>query len=128
MEPPIRVLVTAFAPVPGSSPHASAVLGMAQALRAELDLVTLKSEHLSHREDVGLARMFRVPVGMGTPQEQRETFGRAVSRQVEGQTYDAVHVRGPIEGQVVAERKDALSFRFIYEIATFPDEAEGQAA
>jgi glycosyltransferase involved in cell wall biosynthesis len=128
MEPPIRVLVTAFAPVPGSSPHASAVLGMAQALRAELDLVTLKNELLSHREDIGLARMFRVPVGMGTPHEQREAFGRAVSRQVEGQTYDAVHVRGPIEGQVVAERKEALSFRFIYEIATFPDEAEGQAA
>ena len=122
---PIRVLVTAYAVVPGSSPHAAAVLGLAAALQADMDIVTLKGETLSHMERVGEARMFRVPVGIGTEQEQRETFCRAVRRQIDAEPYDVVHVRGPIEGLVAAERRGTLGFRFVYEVATFPDESEG---
>jgi glycosyltransferase involved in cell wall biosynthesis len=122
---PIRVLCTAFAPVPGSSPHASALLGMAAAIRGELDLITIKTESLSHMEHHGDARLYRVPVGLGSAREQRETFGRACVRQLESQPYDVVHVRGPLEGRLLAERKKANHFRFVYEVATFPDEAEG---
>ncbi len=121
---PIRVLATAFAPVPGSSPHAAAMLGLAAAVHGELDLVTVKTDALSHVEDVPGARMFRVPVGVGTAAEQRRAFGRAVARRLESQAYDAIHVRGPIEGRVVAERRRALGFRLVYEVATFPDEGE----
>lgn len=119
----IKVLVTAFAPVPGSSPHAAALLAMVAALRAEIDLVTVKTDLLAHLERYGEARMFRVPV-TGSAAEQRASFARAIKRQLEGQAYDVVHVRGPFEGVVAAERHRDLGFRFVYEVATYPDESE----
>lgn len=121
----IRVLVTAFAPVPGSSPHASALVGMAAALHGELDLITVKTDQLAHVDRIRDARMFRVPVGTGPAAEQREAFGRAVDRQLAGEAYDVVHVRGPFEGAIVAQRRAQAGFRFVYEVATWPDEAEG---
>src|SRR5688500_12808696 len=126
--PSLRVLVTAFAPVPGSSPHAAAVLSMAQALHAEVDLITLKTDQLSHLEKAGEARLFRVPVGVGTPLQQVEAFRRALNRQLDAQPYDVVHVRGPLEGLGALARREELGFRFVYEVATFPDEAEGAEA
>lgn len=120
-----RILVTAFAPVPGTSPHGAALMAMVAALRAEVDLVTVKTDQLSHVERVGEGRMFRVPVGDGDPMEQREAFDRAVARQLEAERYDVVHVRGPFEGALAADRKAELGFRLVYEMATFPDEALG---
>lgn len=121
----IRVLVTAFAAVPGSSPHSGAMLGMPLALRAEVDLVSLKTDSLPHVELIGEARMFRVPVGDADPLEQRRIFDRAVARQLEAERYDVVHVRGPFEGMLAAERKADFGFALVYEMATFPDEALG---
>lgn len=119
------MLVTAFAAVPGSSPHSAAMLGMTAALRAEVDLVSLKTDSLPHVELVGDARMFRVPVGDAEPLDQRRIFDRAVARQLEAERYDVVHVRGPFEGALAAERKASLGFSLVYEMATFPDEALG---
>ncbi|NOY94645.1 MAG: glycosyltransferase family 4 protein [Deltaproteobacteria bacterium] len=96
---------------------------MAAALRAEMDLVTLKTEALAHQSRLYESRLFRVRV-TGTPLERHQAFGRAVGRQLEAQPYDVVHVRGPFSGEVVAERRGDLSFRFVYEVATYPDEAE----
>jgi len=123
--PRIRILVTAFAAVPGSSPHGAALLAMTAAVRGELDLVTIKTEALSHVEKIGDARMFRVPVGDAGPLEQRIMFDRAIARQLEAERYDVVHVRGPFEGLAAAARKAALDFQLVYEVATFPDEALG---
>lgn len=100
-------------------------MAMVAAVRAEIDLVTVKTELLSHVERVGEGRMFRVPVGDGDPMEQREAFDRAVARQLEAERYDVVHVRGPFEGALAAERKAQFGFQFVYEMATFPDEALG---
>lgn len=100
-------------------------MAMVAAIRAEVDLVTVKTEQLSHVERVGEGRMFRVPVGDGEPMEQREAFDRAVARQLEAERYDVVHVRGPFEGALAAERKPELGFQLVYEMATFPDEALG---
>ncbi len=127
-EPAIRILVTAFAPVPGSSPHASALVGMAAAVHGELDLITVKTEQLAHVDRIGDARMFRVPVGVGGAAERREAFGRAVERQLESERYDVVHVRGPYEGVIVARKHRDDDFRFVYEVATWPDEGEGPEA
>ena len=123
--PRIRVLATAFAAVPGSSPHSAALLAMAASVRAEVDLVTIKTEALSHVERLGDARMFRVPVGEARPLEARVVFDRAVGRQLEAERYDVVHVRGPFEGMLAAERKSAYGYQLVYEMATFPDEALG---
>ena len=98
---------------------------MAAAVRADMDLVTLKTESLSHVERIGDARMFRVPVGEASALEQRVVFERAVARQLEAEPYDVVHVRGPFEGAIAAARKAAFGFQLVYELATFPDEALG---
>ena len=125
---PIRVLVSAFAPVPGTNPHSTALLGMASALVGELDLVTVKTEALSYLDTLQGARMFRVPVGEDSAVEMRDTFARAVLRQLESRPYDAVHVRSPTVGRRVADRKSEMKFRLIYEVATFPDESDGPDA
>lgn len=117
--------MTAFAAVPGSSPHGAALLAMAAAVRGDMDLVTLKTEALSHVERIGDARMFRVPVGDAGSLEQRIVFDRAVARQLEAEPYDVVHVRGPFEGAIAADRKASFGFQLVYEMATFPDEALG---
>lgn len=117
--PRIRVLATAFAAVPGSSPHGASLLSMVDALRAEMDLVTLKTEDLSHIKRIGDARMFRVPVGTGPVGEQRDIFARAVARQLEAEDYQVVHVLDPWSGQIAAERADR-GFSLVYEVATLP--------
>ncbi|HJL05214.1 MAG TPA: glycosyltransferase family 4 protein [Polyangiaceae bacterium LLY-WYZ-15_(1-7)] len=127
MDARLRVLVTAFGTVPGPNSHSSALMGMAAALRGDLDLVTRKTPTLSHQGRLGEARLFRVRCE-GLPAEQRAAFGRAVKRQLEAEPYDVVHVRGPWEGEYVAPLHRAMGFRFVYEVATFPDEAEGPDA
>ena len=123
----MRVLIAAFGVVPGSNAHAPALVGMATALRGEVDMITLGTEGLAHLERFGDARMFRVPVS-GSDEAQQASFGRAMSRQLEAGPYDVVHARGPHEGRVAAQRRASLGFRFVYEVATFPDEAEGMVA
>jgi glycosyltransferase involved in cell wall biosynthesis len=122
--PRIRVLVAAFAAVPGSSPHSSAMLSMVDGLRGELDLVTLKTEALSHTKRIGEARMFRVPVGRAAPMQQRELYARAVGRQIEAAPYQVVHVFDPWAGVVAAELRRSATL--VYEVASFPDPAPGE--
>jgi glycosyltransferase involved in cell wall biosynthesis len=120
--PRIRVLAAAYAPVPGSNPHSACLLAMIDALRAELDLVTVKTEDLAHVKRIGEARMFRVPVGGG---DARELYARAVGRQVHAEPYDVVHVLDPWAGAAIAEhRPDSI---LIYEAVTYPDD-EGDDA
>ncbi len=90
-------------------------------------MVSLKTDALAHLERFGDARMFRVPVA-GAAAEQRASFARAVNRQLDSLPYDIVHVRGPFEGEVVARRRRELGCRFVYEVATYPDEAESADA
>jgi glycosyltransferase involved in cell wall biosynthesis len=114
----IRVLAAAFAPVPGSGAASAAMLSMLDALRADLDLVTLKTEELSHIKRIGEARMFRVPVGTA---HQRETYARAVGRQIAAEPYQVVHVFDPWAGAAAADLKDR-GFSLVYEVLTFPDD------
>lgn len=123
----LKVLVTAFGTVPGPNAHSNALLGMAQALRGDLDLVSLKTPALAHQSRVGPARLFRVRVS-GSADEKKASFGRAVRRQLEAEEYDVVHVRGATEGREALRLRDAMGFRFVYEVASFPDESEGPEA
>jgi glycosyltransferase involved in cell wall biosynthesis len=100
-------------------------MAMIASVRADIDMVTVKTENQGHVERLGDARMFRVPVGDQGPLEQRVVFDRAVGRQLEAESYDVVHVRGPFEGALAAERKATYGFRLVYEMGTFPDEALG---
>ncbi len=119
----VRVLAAAFAAVPGSSPHSGALLSMIDALRAELDLVTVKTEELAHTKRIGDARMVRVPMGTAGTAHQRELYTRAVGRQIEAEPYQVVHVLDPWAGVAAADRR--RGFSLVYEVTTFPD-AEGE--
>ena len=121
----LRVLGAAFATVPATNPDSTALLAMATALRADLDLVTLKPPHLAYQGRIGEARLFRVPV-QGTPAEQRAGFARAVRRQVESEPYDIVHVREPVAGVALESHRRAMGFRLVYECGGFADESEGR--
>jgi len=99
---------------------------MIDALRCELDLVTLKTEDLPHIKRINEARMFRVPVGQSGRLEQRSVYARAVARQLEAEPYQVVHVLDPWAGEVAASKKSERGFTLLYEMATFP-EAESQA-
>lgn len=124
-----RILATACAPAPGTGPDAAAILGLSTAVYAEIDMVTVKTAALAHSEQIGRARMFRVPVPQqASASEQRAHFGRAVLRQLDAELYDVVHVRGAFEGLEVARRRSSYGFRFVYEVGAFPDEAEGAEA
>lgn len=116
----LRVLVTAFGTVPGPNPHSNALIGMAQALHGDLDLITIKAGGLAHQGVLGRARLFRVRV-QGDQTEQQEAFARAIQRQLQADHYDVVHVRGAFEGQAVIESFDSES-RLIYEVGGFPEE------
>ncbi len=126
LSPRIRVLGAAFAAVPSARPHASAMRSMIDALRCDLDLVTLKTEDLPHIKRIDEARMFRVPVGRSDLDEQRRVYARAVARQIEAEPYHIVHVLDPWAGEVAAARQAERGFTLLYEMATFPD-AESQA-
>lgn len=101
------------------------MLAMVGSIRAEIDLISVKTDAQPHVDRLGDARVFRVPVGGAAPLEQRVMFDRAVARQLDAERYDVVHVTGPFEGALAAERKPTLGFTFVYEMATFPDEALG---
>lgn len=116
----LRVLVTAFGTVPGPNPHSNALIGMAQALQGELDLITIKAGSLAHQGTLGRARLFRVRT-QGDLNEQQEAFARAIQRQLQAEQYDIVHVRGAFQGQAVIESFDA-EHRLIYEVAAFAEE------
>ncbi|MCA9608197.1 MAG: glycosyltransferase family 4 protein, partial [Myxococcales bacterium] len=119
--PRIRILGTAFATVPSSRPHGSSMRSMIDALRGELDLVTLKTEDLPHIKRIGEARMFRVPIGRSEPEDRRAIYARAVARQIEAEPYDVVHVLDPWAGQEAAARKASRGFTLLYEMTTFPE-------
>lgn len=123
----IRVLGAAFAAVPSSSPHSSAMRSMVEVLRADLDLVTLKTEDLPHTKRILDARMFRVPVGLSELDEQRLVYARAVARQLDAEPYQVVHVLDPWAGEVAAERRANTDFSLIYEITTFPESEEDES-
>lgn len=97
------------------------MLSMVDGLHAELDLVTLKAEDLSHLQRIGDARMFRVPVGSASRAERRELYQRAVARQLGAEPYQVVHVMDPWAGAIALEQREALGYSLVYDVGSFPD-------
>lgn len=118
-------MAAAFAAVPGSSPHGAAMMSMVDGLRADLDLVTVKTEDLSHIKRIGEARMFRVPVGTAPRREQRAIYARAVGRQIRAEPYQVVHVLDPWAGAAALEPRER-GYALTYEICSFPDPDPGE--
>lgn len=124
-----RVLVAAFCVVPSATLDGMSVLATIRALHRHyaIDVVSVRTETQPHVERMLRARILRVPLAGGSEVERMDSFRRAVRRQIEGEQYDVVHVRGPLEGLPVCELRDAKGFKIVYEFATFPA-TEGGAA
>jgi glycosyltransferase involved in cell wall biosynthesis len=125
--PKIRMLAAAFAPVPGWGKESAAMLSMVEALRADLDLVTVKTEDLAHIKRIGEARMFRVPVGAASPAARRDAYTRALARQIQAEPYEIVHALDPWAGQVAARSKHR-GYTVVYEIASFAEQGSAEEA
>ncbi|MBZ0116899.1 MAG: hypothetical protein K8H88_07890, partial [Sandaracinaceae bacterium] len=119
--PRLRVLAAACSAVPGNGPASPAMLALIDAVRADLDLVTVKTEDLSHTKRIGEARMFRVPVGMVPIDQQRDVYMRALGRQLDAEPYAIVHALDPFAGSVAAERRDTRGFLLVYEVTALPE-------
>jgi glycosyltransferase involved in cell wall biosynthesis len=95
-----RVLLAAFAEVPGPSSVAVRAEQLLQGLSSAMDFdaLTLKASALQHIERLGNARLLRVPVGDGPGtiqdpghfRDRLSTFRRALGRQLESERYDVV--------------------------------------
>jgi glycosyltransferase involved in cell wall biosynthesis len=98
----------------------------ALAPRYQVDALTLRTAELPYVEKYLKARMLRVPVGHGTLSEQVESFRRAIRRQLEGEEYEAVHLRSAWGGRAVLEHVQAPC-KIVYEVAR-STEGEPRAA
>ena len=141
-----RVLLCAFAQVPGSSSLGvrgeQLLLGFSSGL--DIDALTIKSENLNHIERVSEARMLRVPIAdEGSPgpthasaafKERLRVFSRALARQLDTQSYDVVicldlfsaGAAAPLlgRGKLVIEVVDVPSLSFDKRWPVLPDDDE----
>lgn len=82
----------------------------------EVDVLSLKSEDLSHIERFHGVRLLRVPVGNGPFLSQVKAFQRALNRQLDSEDYRLCHFNSIWEGMALASRKKAANFKLVYEV------------
>ncbi len=114
-----RVLVVGFSVVPGPDRHGVQLLHVVRALasRFTVDVLTLRVGELAYVERFHKTRMLRVPVSEGSLSARIEAFRRAVRRQLEGAEYDVVHFRDAWAGLPVIEKRNALGYRTVFDVA-----------
>jgi glycosyltransferase involved in cell wall biosynthesis len=112
--------VVSFSTVPGPDRQGVQLQHAVRALasRFVVDVLTLRLGELAYVERFHRTRMLRVPVAEDDPLPTRiEAFRRAVKRQLEGAEYDVVHFRDACSGIPVLERRAALGYRTVFEVA-----------
>ncbi len=116
-EPDKKVLVVTYTPVPTADRHGAAITALCKALarHVAVDLVGVKDAEHAHVEHFHQSRLLRVPVGTGSATERLDVFRRAVRRQLEGETYDVVHVRGTTEAAPAIEWRQRGSGKLVIE-------------
>ncbi len=112
-----KVLLVAFDRVPGVSGLACWLEEEIRVLVGPLDVdvLTLKTEDLSHIERLYGARVLRVPQGediLSTIQG----FQRALSRQLESEDYRLCHFHSLWEGSVLVAHKKRAGYKLVFEI------------
>ncbi len=113
-----RVLLATYSAVP--SPDAQGVLVenmiLALGVRYDLDVLSIKAGDLPYVGRLHGARMLRVPLGDGSPQQQVETFRRALDRQLDSGDYDVIHVRSGWAALPVCRRRSELQARVVLDL------------
>ncbi|NMB76861.1 MAG: glycosyltransferase family 4 protein [Myxococcales bacterium] len=85
----------------------------------DVDVLSLKTESLSHIERFFGARLLRVPTG-GTLPESIKAFQRALNRQLDSEDYRVCHATGLWDGMVLSQRKKSLGYKLIIEPLSLP--------
>lgn len=122
MEEPVqKALVVTFSLIPDVDANAKGVLNLVKVLQRffEVDVVCLKGEYVSHIDRINKARILRVPLLGDTIHEKIASFRRAVQRQIEGELYELVIVRSPVEAKVVFSLQEEKGYKVIYEALTY---------
>ena len=111
-----HILILSFSSYPSPSRQGRLLGNLISALspRFEADILTIRESELGYIEKFRKHRLLRVPVG-GTYMQKVESFQRAISRQLDGDEYDIIHFRSPWEGHTLAQNRQTLDARFIYE-------------
>lgn len=117
-----KILLSAFEQIPGST---GAACWTAEEIRQlaqhfDVDVLSLKSENLSHIERYCGARLLRVPVGTGTFISKIKTFQRALTRQIESEDYKLCHFTSLWDGMVLASQKKNSGFKLVFEPQSLP--------
>jgi glycosyltransferase involved in cell wall biosynthesis len=117
-----RVLYASFEYIPTFSGKAcwSAEETRHLSTRYDMDVLSLKSDDLSHIERFGGARLLRVPVGTGPFLPQVQAFQRALKRQLESEEYGLCHFTSIWEGMVLGAYKKNTGFKLVFEIHSLP--------
>lgn len=111
-----HILILSFSSYPSPSRQGRLLGNLISALspRFEADILTIRESELGYIEKFRKHRLLRVPVG-GTYMQKVESFQRAISRQLDGDEYDIIHFRSPWEGHILAQNRQTLDAKFIYE-------------
>lgn len=121
-----RVLLCSFEVFPSPSGGSRRLSAYLPALTRHFDVValTVKIPELPHVEQVGEARLLRVPVSSHLL-TRVQTFERAVRRQLQSESYALAHFTGPFGGHPLCEEREKHGYRLIYEAAGFPSQELG---
>jgi len=119
---PKKVLLCGFTAVPGPSGLACWLEEQIRLLgsRYDLDVLTLKTEDLSHIERLHGARLLRVPVSDDSILSAIQTYQRALARQLESEDYLLCHYHSVWEGVVLASHKKRSGYKLVYEVGGLP--------
>lgn len=127
-----KLLLISYSSVPMADRHSAVVTGTVRALARTfetIDVVAIKGDFVSHIERFHGGRLLRVPLSGDSAIERVESFRRAVRRQIDSDSYDAVHLRSPIEGTPICEARADMDAKVVYEAGVFAayDAADSKA-
>jgi len=116
----LRLLFCCFDFVPTASMLSRRVTYYIKALsgRFDISLLCIKGAEHPHIERYEKARIMRVPLKPGTLEQRQKQFERALRRQLESEEYAVVHCFDFVGGRVLAELKQQLGYRLVFEATT----------
>lgn len=117
-----RLLLCCFDVVPAPTAISRRITEYVKGLsdRFQVVALTVKTPDHTHIERYQGARLLRVPVGSGDLAARVQSFDRAVRRQLESEEYVMVHAFDPFGGYALAERRDELGYKLVYDACALP--------
>ncbi len=112
-----KILLSAFTSLPAPNGLACWLEQQVKYLAGyyDVDVLTVKTQDLSHIERMHGARVLRVPVDRSSATCTVTTFQRAMVRQLDSEDYKLCHFHSLWDGLVLVSHEKRYSYRLIYE-------------